>query len=315
MRAPVLIVASVLALFAAASLAQQTACGRVFDGERTGDISVYTIGEPFTAHWSEFEPKLASDIETIVQYEWAVVSSSALNLKEDSPLCGLKPFFDGLPDVAPWISTGRKTFGVRSFAPDDIKLTPGSGYHVVVRAVAGDGHLLHAVSDGFVAQEPALITAPQPGSHRLRDRTVGDGATLHTAKRSLVPIVNAVADNGFVIDPNAICPIDEANRCRQAGVNIGNFLTDLYGPPEWLTIIDPFREIYVLGPVNDDEDFRSSSSFRKSGIPIGAVLGIAFGVSGALFLIMLIISALTMFSRKSDKFKTNVRRTDNYEEF
>jgi len=270
------------------------------------------MGEPFTAHWGEFEPKLAQDTETIVQYEWAVVSSSVLNLKDGSPLCGEKPFFDGLPDVAPWFTTGRKTFGVRSFEADKIQLTPGSSYHVVVRAVAGDGRLLHGLSDGFVAQEAAPIAAPGSEAQHLRERNVG-GA--HTVKRSLVPLVNAIADNGFIIDTNALCPIDEANRCRQATVSIGNFLTELYGPPEWLTIIDPFREIYVLGPVNDDDDFRSSSSFRVAGIPIGAVLGIAFGVSGAMFLIMLIIAALTMFNRKSDKFKTNVRRTDNYEEF
>jgi len=307
-----LIVASVLALFVASSLAQQTACGQVMDGDKASDISVHTIGEPFTARWNEFEPKLAKDTETIVQYEWAVVSSSVVDLKEDSMLCGTKPFFDGLPDVAPWASTGRKTIGVRSFEADNIKLTPGSAYHVVVRAVAGDGRLLHAVSDGFVAQEPTPIAAPSSGSQHLRERSVGGAQTV---KRSLVPIVNAVADNGFIIDANAVCPIDEANRCRHATVSIGDFLTELYGPPEWLTIIDPFREIYVLGPVNDDDDFRSSSSFRVAGIPIGAVLGIAFGVAGAMFLIMLIISALTMFNRKSDKFKTNVRRTDNYEEF
>ena len=39
------------------------------------------------------------------------------------------------------------------------------------------------------------------------------------------------------------------------------------------------------------------------------------GVAGLVLLAMLLVALLSSFERKSDKFKTNVHRHDNYEEF
>ena len=54
-------------------------------------------------------------------------------------------------------------------------------------------------------------------------------------------------------------------------------LTEIYGPPEWATALNPVRETYIFTHFDDDDNLEQSSS-SGAGIPVGAILGIAFGM-------------------------------------
>lgn len=306
MRAVVLCV--VLAVIGLAS--SQELCGKVFDGFRDGDVSEHVIGEPFGAHWTGFEPKKGQQGDMVLNYEWCVVSRKML--KDDlETRCSNKPFFTGFPDVLPWSMAGRQTRGTK--VADDFKFHEGNQYFVAVRAVTSSGHMLYGVSDGFTATKQVRNEEANPID--IEPISFSGHSHSRKGKRAVVNPNNANVDGGYNIDFNLLCPIDEANRCRQAQINIGDYLTDIYGPPEWALILDPFREYYKFTHFDDDGFNHNEDSSNHGYFGIGAVLGIAFGVAGLMTIAMLLIALLTSFNRKSDKFKTNVHRHDNYEEF
>ena len=214
--------------------------------------------------------------------------------------CRSTPGFRGIPDVLDWESVGT-----HRTAKAKVLLQTGVTYFVIVRATTSMGRQVYANSDGVtVTRTP--ITAPVDGAE----------TTSHKSARAApaTATTNPVLQNGLLLDWNSVCPIDAANRCAQSKATVGQFLLQQYGPPEF-NQNSQATQIFRTVPPELLVISSSSSSNRPNGLNFGSIIGIAFGVMGFCVLASCALILVTSFKSKSDKFKTNINRREEMEEY
>lgn len=272
-----------LALALLVALASAKMCGKVQVN------SQQEYGRPLALSWSSFD----SAENPVVKYEWGVVTATQA-ASAHGKLCGVGNLFWGIPDTVAWRPVSPTEFRLHSIkASLNEKWSVGSKYHAAVQAVLQDGSILTALSQPFEVTPQVLqvVTEEEPVVHvNARSFGLNTPTSFHDHE----------------------CVIDRDNACR--GVDIAQLLMDRYGQPEWRQRLLPFREYYEFVNFNNDDEYTDGSSH---GFPVGAVLGIAFGVAGLVLLAALIAAILgaLLGGDSEDKYKSNVHRQTNYEEF
>jgi hypothetical protein len=193
-----------------------------------------------------------------------------------------------------------------------VELTQGVTYFVIIRATTSMGRQVYANSDGVTVAPPAAAASAPVVAPAAEE----ESATRSRDAKRAAPLINSgnpLVQNGLVLDFNNFCPIDAANRCAQTKKTVGQFLQELYGPPEFNQNSQATQVFRTIPP--ELLVMSSSSSSSYGGLNFGSIIGIAFGVMGFCILASCLLVLLSSFKSKSDKFKTNINRREEMEEY
>jgi len=282
-----LFVACLLAL--AALISADGPCGLVRDGLAHGtDLDVQGSTTSVSANWVDFED--GRERNRVLRYEWAVISEKVISPEIKEGACRTTVGFIGVPDVRDWEAVGTRT----QASAAGLRLEDGVTYFVVVRATTSMGRQVYANTDGVTVDRAYVEEASDNGLPSRKPREVRERREVQSSH-------------------GEECPIDAANRCNAARKSVGEFLEDLYGPPEFNRRSQATNLFRTVPPELIESG--SSSSGGGGGIHFGAIIGIVLGVLGVSLCALLVLALVSGVSSKSDKFKTNINRHDNIDEF
>jgi len=186
-----------------------SSCGTVYDGITGGrfDMEFQTSTNTLGANWFGF----GSDV---LFYEWAIASAEAI----PSRFINRESCFEDfrvVPNVQNWEQVKLSTSAFSS----DLKLVPGSRYHVIVRATLNSGRKIVSISNGVLIITSQEQGAPEIGK-RVTTKSIPEPKSLHEVSR-----------RNHVVFSTGSCPIDAQNNCAAAAVSVQDKLSELYGPP------------------------------------------------------------------------------------
>jgi len=254
-------------------------CPTVYDGLTNGhfDMSTQFSTTSLSANWNG----LSSN--EVLFYECAVISEAALREKHISATCRSTPGFLGLPDVKSWVSVRKDN----SVTLNNLKLTPGVKYYIVLRTTLSSGVQVYSNTNGIVVLPQELKLE---GTNAKRDVKSVNAEEIESSPRHSHATRKAQPrDSSSCFDGS--CPIDEENRCRAAKVSVQDFLNQFYGPPRWSDNLDFFLFGFLIFPViqPDDDDDDGYSHAENDGIIAGVI-------AGALLLILFLLCLLCLLA-------------------
>jgi len=206
-------------------------------------VSLNTVSR-LAADWSNFQV----ESDPVLQFEWAVITQELADtlLMTAEKNCIVR--LGKLPDVQSWTSTGRRTHGESAVALENDK-----NYHALVRATYASGKISAIAFSSAIRVEEV---------HVRRARDEAQAPRRHVKRDSVVPVTT--------IGGSDVCPIDIANRCRQAQSRVSDLLNTMYGPPQWSVELLPFRtpelEYAALAQATGfiDPNFNTPTVFPKN---------------------------------------------------
>jgi len=272
-------------------------CGYVYDGDKLiYDVDYQVSTTSMSANWFGFD----TPTNPAVRYEWCIVSEKLATEEfrvDAKRRCRSSAGFEK-PDILDWTDANLETSGM----VDTLSLEVDHRYFVVVRASLQSGDVFISNSDG-VKIVPSKAQASQAEK--------GEAPATATATATATKAVEAAAPSeearrvarAVEETEQAACPIDVANLCRAGKVNVGEFLTELYGPP-----------VFVRDPLIDSnvDVLYSIQSHAESGLTSSEKAGIIVACIVILLLILLPLYCLKP-KGKENKFQTNPNRTENIE--
>eukprot|EP01115_Flamella_aegyptia_P014114 TRINITY_DN784_c0_g1_i2.p1 TRINITY_DN784_c0_g1~~TRINITY_DN784_c0_g1_i2.p1 ORF type:complete len:228 (-),score=82.18 TRINITY_DN784_c0_g1_i2:104-787(-) len=171
----------------------------------------------------------------------------------------------------------------------EVKLELGMTYYVVLRWTTSFGLQYYSNSNGVKVSE-------DEETPNLKLRSIEDIEEQEPVKRAHVLVNQAdspLASNGVVFSFDITCPIDAENRCRQSQTSVGDYLLEIYGPPEFQNGLrnydqnEAFRTIpkgLDLADDDDDDDIGSGGGGGgNAGFGYGAAIGIAIAIVALCF--------------------------------
>lgn len=262
-------------------------CGMVLDGARAEDAEVQASTSSIAATWSSFEDGMERN--RVLRYEWAVISEKIITQDIKDGACREHTGFIGAPDVRDWEAVGTRTQASAS----GLKLREGVSYFVVVRATKALGKQVYANTDGVVI-DPSYVEQAEARPRRS-SRSVEE------------------AQQAQQVSFTGECAIDAENRCRASAKTVGQFLEEVYGPAEFNRRSQSINLFRTLPPELIESE--SSEESEGTGVHWGIFVGVALGALALCILLVLVLALVTGISSKSNKFRTNINRNDNMDEF
>lgn len=255
-------------------------CGNVFDGNLRGrDVDVQYSLNSIKAQWDGFEN--GAERNRVLRYEWAVISQDQYD-EAMNEQCRSNPGFRGYPDILGWQNAELK-----KSVESEVKLDLGMTYYVVLRWTTSFGLQYYSNSNGVKISENEEMP-------NLKLRSI-ESAVEEPVKRAHVLVDQAespLTSNGVVFSFDITCPIDAENRCRQSQTSVGDYLFEIYGPPEFQNGVrnydenEAFRTIpqgLDLADDDDDDDYGSGGGGGTAGFGYGAAIGIAIAIVALCF--------------------------------
>jgi hypothetical protein len=244
-------------------------CPKVYDGLTNGhfDLSTQFSTSSLSANWDG----LTSD--EVLSYDCSVVSEAILRDSQLPSGCRRTQGFFGIPDIRNWLNVRKEN----SVTINNLKLTPGVTYYVVVRTTLTNGVQLFSNSNGIVVLPQELKLEGSHVKSKTRD----------------VPQQKAqprIPGSCYASE----CPIDEANRCRAAKVSVQDFLNQFYGPPRFADNLEFFLFGFALplAVTEDDDDDDDGYSHAEND---GIIAGVIAGVLLLMLLCLLLLALLALF--------------------